>query len=93
MDTYRVQYGGKDGTTYTLQESNDLLVVRTRSRNFVFETTPGTGAPLSDEALAVLTRFELEEEYFNAGVTVLRTRSARNARSIRDRAGHPESRG
>lgn len=86
MSTYTVQYGGKEGQTYKLEESNNLLVVRTRSHNSVFETAPGEGAALSDEALVLLGHFELEEEYVNAGVTVLRARSPRNAKAIRDQA-------
>jgi subtilisin family serine protease len=86
MSTYTVQYGGKQGHIHKLQESDQLLAVRTRSRNPVFETMPGEGAALSDDALAILDHFEMEEAYFNAGVAVLRARSARQAKSLRDQA-------
>ncbi|RMG63858.1 MAG: peptidase S8 [Chloroflexi bacterium] len=86
MSTYTVQYGGKAGQTYKLVESNDLIAVRARSRNLVFATAPGEGAALSDDALAILGHFELETQYFNAGVAILRTRTTRQAKSIRDQA-------
>ncbi|MFN4292664.1 MAG: S8 family serine peptidase [Thermoflexales bacterium] len=86
MSAYTVQYGGKEGQTYKLEESHHFIAVRTRSHNPVFATAPGEGAAFSDDALAILGHFELEEQYFHAGVAVLRTRTPRQAKSIRDQA-------
>lgn len=86
MSRYIVQYGGKEGHTYKLEESHHLIAVRTRSQNPILAPAPGEGAALSEDALAILDEFDLEEEYASIGVAVLRTRTTRQARSIRDQA-------
>lgn len=81
-----VRYGGKAGASFTLVESEDMIVVRTRSGNSIVEADPSGVAPLSHHALSILEAFKLVEEFPVAGVAVLQARSRRQARAARDAA-------
>ncbi len=81
---FTVQYG--DGTKYKLAESNDLVAVRTHSRNSLVAGGPSEGAAVSGEAQAALEAFDVEARFPLAGVEVYRTRQRRNARDARDAA-------
>jgi subtilisin family serine protease len=84
---FNVTYGGKGGASFKLVESPDLLAVRTRSRNSISQATEPSEAPvLSDQALSILSEFDIEEEFPAAGVAVLKTRTTRNSKAVRDEA-------
>jgi subtilisin family serine protease len=83
---FTVMYGGKRGRPYTLVESPDMLVVRTRSRNSIVDTDPSGVAPLSHYALSILEDFRVIHDFPVAGVAVLQVRSAHRARAKRDQA-------
>ncbi len=81
---FTVRYA--DGTEYKLDESDDLVAVRTHSRNSLTEGAPFEGAPLSGEARAVLDKFDVEARFPMAGVEVFRTQARRNRKAVRDEA-------
>ncbi len=80
------RYGGKKGTRHRLSVSNELLVVRTHSLNSVMKATPFAMAPVSAEARGLLSEYEVEARFPEAGVEVYRSRTPRRAKSLRDRA-------
>ena len=57
---YFVQYGGKGGRKYSLQESESLIAVRTHSRKAALGA-PEETAPLSPDSLAILSEFDPNE--------------------------------
>ncbi len=85
---FKVTYGGKAGKTYTLLESEGDIAVRTeRSRTARgLRGDLSDAAPLSAEAREVLDAFDPIAEFPDSGVEVLRPRSTRGARSMRDEA-------
>ena len=82
---YFVQYGGKDGKKYTLQESEALIAVRTRSRKTVLGA-PHEVVPLSPQSQALLREFDLVAQFPVAGVEVLKGRTERGVKNLRDKA-------
>ncbi|HJQ38918.1 MAG TPA: S8 family serine peptidase [Thermoanaerobaculia bacterium] len=69
----QVRYGGKNGTSLTLYDSESMLAVRTHARRrSVATAAPESGVPLSDQARAVLREFERVWTVPEAGVEVLR---------------------
>jgi subtilisin family serine protease len=82
---YQVRYGGKNGRTQVLQESETLVAVRTVTRQPA-QGPPEDAAPLKRESREVLSEFEPLTQFPFAGVTVFRTRTARGAKSLRDQA-------
>lgn len=66
-------YGGKQGATYTLEESAAFMAVRTHSRESVMAKDPAASAPLSHEARQILDDFEMWDRFPTAGVDVLWT--------------------
>ncbi len=83
---YSFSYGGKTGQRYSLLVSEDRVAVRTHSRARVIEDAPYSGIPISAEARDVLGDFEPELRLPEAGVQVLKARSARRRTDLRDRA-------
>jgi subtilisin family serine protease len=75
-----IRYGGKKGKRYTLEQADDLLVVRTRSR------APLSVIPLTVDSRRALGEFRAETVFPDAGVQVLRAQPRRGARGLRDRA-------
>jgi subtilisin family serine protease len=74
-----LRYGGKQGPEVLLDEANDLLVVRTESRNAL------NVVPMSSTARDLLDDFAPIARFRHAGVEVFRTRSPRQPKSLRDR--------
>lgn len=70
---YSFTYGGKQGTSYALEESNSFMAVRTHSRESVMIKDPASSAALSDEARHILDDFEIWDRFPSAGVDVLWT--------------------
>ena len=81
-----VRYGGTTGDAFTLVDSEDMIVIRTRSGNPLVDADPADVAPLSRHARTLLEGFKVVDEYPTAGVAVLQTRIRRGARSARDAA-------
>ena len=82
---YTVQYGGKDGTSYSLVESDALIAVRTVSR----DTAKGRvqeSAPLNPASLDVIHEFDQVQSFPAAGVEIFRARSSRASKATRDAA-------
>jgi len=75
-----VRFGGKKGKPYRLQMSDDIMVVRTRSRRTV------RGAQLSTKAHDILSQFDSVFTIPEVGVEVLRCGAGRAVRSARDKA-------
>ncbi|MFQ5846049.1 MAG: S8 family serine peptidase [Candidatus Methylomirabilales bacterium] len=73
------RYGGKKGKHHSLAESDQCVVVRTRDRG------PLEASVLSREARRMLAHFEPVLRFPVAGVEVLRTRSRRDRRALRDK--------
>lgn len=69
MPTYR--YGGQRGKAYTLEESNNYLVVRTRSRRSLLGSEPYEVADISPQSRVLLSKFEAVSKFRVAGVEVL----------------------
>jgi subtilisin family serine protease/subtilisin-like proprotein convertase family protein len=69
-------YGGKQGPTYSLEESSAFMAVRTNSRESVMIKDPASSASLSHEARQILDDFEMWDRFPNAGVDVLWTPNA-----------------
>lgn len=82
---FTIQYGGKGGKKYNLQESDSLIAVRTHTREAVVGRT-GEVAALSQESRDLLREFDPVASFSNAGVQVLQVRATRGARAIRDDA-------
>src|SRR5262245_34942588 len=82
---YFVQYGGKGGTKYSLQESDSLIAVRTHSRDVALGA-PQEAAPLSPASLAILSEFDPVAHFHVAGVEVFKARKERRTKSLRDTA-------
>jgi subtilisin-like proprotein convertase family protein len=78
MFTFR--YGGKRGKPYGLVESDELVVVRTRSRQ------PLDASILSRQARQMLDQFAPVVRFPTAGVEVLRAAPKAKRRIVRDRA-------
>src|SRR5262249_33949032 len=83
---FTVRFGGKTGRLYSLVESDNLVAVRTISRgplkvDRTFEVTP-----VSAKAVKFLDDFELLTRFREAGVEVLRTKTRRNSRELRNKA-------
>jgi subtilisin family serine protease len=83
---YAFRYGGKAGRQYALVESENLIAVRSEDRQPVALPRAYEVAPLSEKAREVLEDFELYAAFPQAGVEILRVRTARSARARRDRA-------
>ena len=83
---YSFSYGGKTGQRYSLLVSEDRVAVRTHSRARVVEDAPYSGIPISADARDVLGEFEPELRLPEAGIQVLKARSARKRTELRDRA-------
>ena len=82
---YTVQYGGKDGASYSLVTSDSLIAVRTVSR----ETAMGRvqeSAPLNQASLDAIQEFEPVHNFPAAGVEIFRARKTRAAKATRDAA-------
>lgn len=78
---YTYTFGGKYGKKRTLQVSHDRVVVRTRNARDLSD------AVFSDESLAVLKEFNVELEFPDADVTILKTRdSVTDNLNMRERA-------
>lgn len=75
MVTYK--YGGKSGATHALKESPDRVVVRTRNAR------PLRDAVVSTAGRQALENFEVEMEFSDADVSVLKTKEMEN-RSARE---------
>ncbi|HEV8717342.1 MAG TPA: S8 family serine peptidase [Candidatus Binatia bacterium] len=82
---YFVQYGGKGGRKYSLQESESLIAVRTHSREAALGA-PQEAAPLSPDSLAILSEFEPIAQFPIAGVEVFKARIERGPKKVRDNA-------
>jgi subtilisin family serine protease len=81
MATFKnVRFGGKKGEPYRLQMSDDIMVVRTRSRRTV------RSAQLSTKAHDILSQFDSVFTIPEVGVEVLRCGAGRAVRSARDKA-------
>lgn len=76
----KYRYGGARGRQRSLYEDESLLVVRTKSRR------PLERSPLTKPARVLLGSFETIVEFEDAGVEVLRTRTSRSRRALRDEA-------
>jgi subtilisin family serine protease len=83
---YSFRYGGKNGKRHSLTTSDEHVVVRTNSRSALADTRPFEVSALSTKARDVLGEFELMTRFREAGVEILRTKVARGARSLRDKA-------
>jgi subtilisin family serine protease len=83
---YTVHYGGKAGFSMALEESDQLVAVRTVDRGSVMPTSEARVTPLSLEARTVLGEFNLMMQLPFAGVEVLQTRTTRGDRALRDQA-------
>jgi subtilisin family serine protease len=79
-------YGGKHGRRHTLSVTDNLVAVRTRDRVPTVGEVPYEVAPLSAEAREILGEFELVNRFRHAGVDVLRTRTGRGVKALRDEA-------
>ncbi|MCZ6550350.1 MAG: S8 family serine peptidase [candidate division NC10 bacterium] len=77
---FRFRYGGKRGKPHMLLESDQFVVVRTRSRR------PLEASILSTEARRTLDQFKPVVRFPAAGVEVLRAGPKRDRRAVRDRA-------
>ncbi len=75
-----VKFGGKKGNPYRLHMSDDIMVVRTRSRRTVREIQ------ISARAREVLSQFDPIFSIPEVGVEVLRCSARRAVRSVRDKA-------
>lgn len=82
---YYVQYGGKKGRKYTLQESEGLVAVRTESRRAVLGS-PAEAASLKPASLEILSEFEPVMQFPIAGVNILRPKRQRGVKRLRDEA-------
>ncbi len=83
---FTFQYGGKKGKRYSLAVSDELVAVRTHSRNALIEDLPFAVTPVSEKTRSVLGDFALSVRFREAGVEVLRTRVPRGSRALRDKA-------
>jgi subtilisin family serine protease len=81
-----VRYGGKGGRAYRLHPSDQHIVVRTRTRQLAEGEEVCAGTGLAPQSREILAKFEPTLRFSEAGVEVLRARSRRGARSIRDKA-------
>ena len=77
---YTYTLGGKNGKKVALQESSDRVVVRTRNAR------PLTEAVFSDEGKQTLDYFNVEAEFPEADITILKTKAESDEPSLRDRA-------
>ncbi len=82
---YQVQYGGKGGPKHVLEVSDELVAVRTVTRQAA-RGMPADAAPLRRESREILGEFELVARFPVAGVDVFRARKVRQARSLREQA-------
>lgn len=76
-------YGGKQGTSFSLQESTSFMAVRTHSRESVMIKDPSWSAALSDEARQALDDFLIVDRFPNAGVDLLWAPPNRDGATIR----------
>jgi len=76
---YTYTLGGKNGKKVSLQESSDRVVVRTRNAR------PLTEAVFSDEGKEALENFNVEAEFPEADITILKPKAEKAAPSLRDR--------
>lgn len=83
---YSFRYGGKSGRRYSLTTSDEHVVVRTRSRSALSAPRTFEVAPLSAKAREVLSQFELQTRFREAGVEVLCAKVARGRKKLRDKA-------
>jgi len=83
---YSFRYGGKNGKRFSLNTSNEHVVVRTNDRSTVLADRPFEATPVSAETRDILANFELVTQYREAGVEVLRARVSAGAKGLRDRA-------
>lgn len=79
---YTVRYA--DGVTHQLAESDDLVAVRTHSKNMLSEAGAFMSASLSSAARDVLGQFDVRARFRDAGVEVFRTRRRRGRKEVRD---------
>jgi hypothetical protein len=77
---YTYTLGGKNGKKVALQESSDRVVVRTRNAR------PLTEAVFSNEGKETLDYFNVEAEFPEADITILKTKEEKAEPSLRDRA-------
>lgn len=82
---YSFRYGGKSGKRLSLSTSDDLVVVRTNSRSALMAERPFEVAPVSAASRELLSHFDLDAEFRDAGVEVIRAKVSRGARGLRDR--------
>lgn len=83
---YSFRYGGKTGKRFSLTTSNEHVVVRTNNRSALLVERTFEATQVSAEARSLLGNFEVVTAFSEAGVEILRTKVARGARSLRDRA-------
>src|SRR6266540_2932915 len=83
---YTFRYGGKKGRKFSLAVRDDMVAVRTRSRGELVGKTPFRGAPVSEAAREILSKFEVSMQLPEAGVEVLRVREQRKTVALRDQA-------
>lgn len=81
-----LKYGGKRGKGIELEFSPGLLVVRSCDRASVAREQTYARTPLSKKAREVLDEYELEVQFPDAGVEVLRPRKPVRSAALRDRA-------
>ncbi|MGB8703135.1 MAG: S8 family serine peptidase [Thermosynechococcaceae cyanobacterium] len=81
-----VRYGGRAGSPYDLNISDDYLVVRTHNRNPITRNLTTGQVPISPEAYGILQGYEPVLAFEDAGVEVLRAKVSASGRELRDRA-------
>lgn len=84
--TYTAHFGGRQGQALQLVEGEDLLVVRLRNRSTLDPAAPELANWLSEQALRLLSNFEVVETYPLAGVAVLHARPRVGTKALRDEA-------
>ncbi len=82
---YVVQYGGKTGKKYALQESDTLMAVRTRSSAPAFGS-PQDSAPLARASREALAGMELVDRFAEAGVEIFSAANANRPKVTRNAA-------
>jgi hypothetical protein len=82
----QVRYGGRNGELYELDISDHHPFIRTHGRQAVMVERPFEASPLSAEAHRILAQFESLTRFREAGVELLRTKTAQADGALRDTA-------
>ena len=78
---YTYTFGGKNGKKNTLKESKNRVVVRTKNARTL------NNAVYSNEGKEVLKKFDIEIEFPEADITILKTKeSVTDSLDLRDNA-------